>query len=100
LFFSATCEEPQRCVAEFTLSELWGFFASLRMRRRLAISPQTIPNPSVTTGEPGIGARRWPLRPIRFRPEGAACRGEAAPRPYLRVAAPHVIDGLETIAHS
>jgi hypothetical protein len=41
-----------------------------------------------------MGAWRWPLRPIRFHPDGAACRGEAAPRPYLLVAYPHVIDGL------
>jgi hypothetical protein len=41
-----------------------------------------------------MGARRWPLRAIRFHPEGAACRGEAPPRHYLLVAYPHVIDGL------
>jgi hypothetical protein len=38
--------------------------------------------------------RRPPLRPIRFHPAGAACRGEGAPRPYFLVAYPHVIDGL------
>jgi hypothetical protein len=38
--------------------------------------------------------RRPPLRPIRFYPEGPACRGEAPPRPYFLVANPHVIDGL------
>jgi hypothetical protein len=54
------------------------------------------PNPSITTREAGRGARAWPLRPIRFHPEGAACRGEAAPRPYLLVAHPHGIDGLGT----
>ena len=37
----------------------------------------TLPNPSITTGETGRGARLWPLGPIRFHPEGAACRGEA-----------------------
>jgi hypothetical protein len=68
------------------------------------------PNPLITTGETGRGGRPgdpWPLRPIRFHPQGAACRGEAAlrqahggeqgrtaPRPYLLVACPHVIDGL------
>ena len=52
------------------------------------------PNPSKTTGQPNMGARRWRLRPIRFHPEGAARRGEAAPRPYLLIACPHVIDGL------
>ena len=31
VFFSATCEELQGCFGEFTLSELRGFFASLRM---------------------------------------------------------------------
>jgi hypothetical protein len=45
-----------------------------------------------------VGAHGWPrrppLRPIRFHPAGAACRGEAAPRPYFLVAYPHVIDGL------
>jgi hypothetical protein len=51
-------------------------------------------NPSITTGQPSMGARRRRLRPIRFHPVGAACRGEAAPRPYLLVACPHVIDGL------
>ena len=51
------------------------------------------PNPSITTGQPNTGARRWRLRPNRFHPEGAAGRGEAAPRPYLLVACPHVIDG-------
>jgi len=34
---------------------------------------------------------------IRFHPEAAACRGEAAPRPYVPVAYPHVIDGLGAI---
>jgi hypothetical protein len=52
------------------------------------------PNPSITTGQRNMGARRWRPRPIRLHPEGAACRGEAAPRPYLLVACPHVIDGL------
>ena len=41
-----------------------------------------------------MGARRLPQRAIRFHPGGAACRGEAPPRPYLHVADPHVIDGL------
>jgi hypothetical protein len=45
-----------------------------------------------------VGAHGWPrrppLRPIRFHPAGAACRGEAPPRPYFLVAYPHVIDGL------
>ena len=52
------------------------------------------PNPFITTGETGRGARPRPLRPIRFHPVGAACRGEAAPRPYFLVAYPHIIDGL------
>ena len=47
-------------------------------------------------GKMGTGARPWHLRRIRFRPEGAACRGEAAPRPYIFVAYPDVIDGLGT----
>jgi hypothetical protein len=46
------------------------------------------PNPWITTGEAGMRARRWPLRPVRFHPEGAACRSEAPPRPYLLVAYP------------
>jgi hypothetical protein len=53
-----------------------------------------LPNPLITTGETGRGARPWPLRPIPFHPEGAACRGEAAPRPYFLVAYPHAIEGL------
>jgi hypothetical protein len=55
------------------------------------------PNPSITMGETGGGGRRgdpWPLRPIWFHPQGAGCRGEAPPRPYLLVTYPHVIDGL------
>jgi hypothetical protein len=52
------------------------------------------PDPFITTRDTGGGARPWRLRPIRFHPEGAACRGEAAPRPYLLVACPHLIDGL------
>jgi len=56
------------------------------------------------------GGRRgdpWPLRPTWFHPQGAACRGEAAlrqaqggersrtaPRPYLLVTCPRVIEGL------
>ena len=48
----------------------------------------------MTTGQPGMGTRRWPLRPIRFHPEIATCRGEAAPRPYLLMAYLHVINGL------
>ena len=55
------------------------------------------PNPWITTGETGRGGRRsdpWPLRPSQFHPEAAACRGEAAPRPYFLLAYPHVIDGL------
>jgi hypothetical protein len=38
--------------------------------------------------------------PIRSHPEGAARRGEAAPRPYLLIAYPHVIDGLERLHFS
>jgi hypothetical protein len=57
---------------------------------------ESFPNPSITTGQPSMGARRSPPRPIRFHPEGAACRGEAAPHLYLLVACPHVIDGLGT----
>jgi len=33
-------------------------------------------------------------RGIRYHPQGAACRGEAPPRPYFLVVYPHVIDGL------
>jgi len=33
-------------------------------------------------------------RGIRYHPQGAACRGEAPPRPYVLVVYPHVIDGL------
>jgi len=53
-----------------------------------------VPNPLITTGKIGKGARPWPLRSIRFHPEGAACRGEAPPRPYSLVAYLDVIDGL------
>jgi len=35
-------------------------------------------------------------RGIRYHPQGAACRGEAPPRPYVLVVYPHVIDGLGT----
>jgi len=35
------------------------------------------PNPSITTGATGRGARPWLLRHIRSHPEGATRRGEA-----------------------
>jgi hypothetical protein len=52
-------------------------------------------NPSVTTGRTGRGEWPWPPNAVRFHPEGAACRGEAPPRPYVLVVYLHVIDGLE-----
>jgi hypothetical protein len=33
-------------------------------------------------------------RRVRFHLQGARCRDEAPPRPYVLVVYPHVIDGL------
>ena len=59
---------------------------------------------STFTGTPRAGADSRLLesapatkRGIRFHPEGAACRGEAPPRPYVLVVYPHVIDGLAAL---
>jgi hypothetical protein len=56
--------------------------------------PGERPNPSVTTGQTGRGRGAAEPTPHPVSRGGAACRGEAAPRPYFHVPDLHVIDGL------
>ena len=54
-------------------------------------APQSVDNDGPDwSGRMAVATQRG----IRFHPEGAACRGEAPPRPYVLVVYPHVIDGL------